>query len=213
MVNTQWLGRLSYQWAWELQRLRRRGILSGHAPEIIWFLEHSPVITYGRRVPPEDLNMEQLMGRNIDFHQTERGGLATYHGPGQLVGYLMMDLHRHGLTVREFVQKMEMAIIAWLSEFGVLGERFCGRPGVWVGNEKICAIGIHVRRGVTMHGFALNLHTDLVGFENIVPCGYSEYGVTSLHLLIENAPRPQGASHSLGNIMTKTLFDTSACGG
>lgn len=212
-VQVQWLGRLPYKWAWELQRWRRDGILGRHAPETVWLLEHPPVITYGRRTPPDGASMEALKEKNIDFYQTERGGLATYHGPGQLVGYVMVDLHRHGLKVSQFIEKMEGGIIQWLEEFGVHGERICGLPGVWVGQKKICAMGIHLRRGVTMHGFALNLWTDLGGFEHIIPCGIPDYGVTSLHLEVENAPCPAVASASLGRIMIETLFDTSAHGG
>lgn len=176
-LRPQWLGRLSYPWALRLQRSRRAAVLRGHAPEAFWLLEHPAVITLGRR------------GGTVHPHATdpvvtvERGGLATWHGPGQLVGYLILDLPRRGIGVRVTVHALEQGIIDWLSSVGVSAERVCGVPGVWVGDAKIAQVGLHVRRGVTLHGFALNITNDLAAFDQIVPCGLDDRRVTSVAAL------------------------------
>jgi lipoyl(octanoyl) transferase len=197
-VRPQWLGRLPYRWAWRLQHLRRQAVIAGHAPEAFWLLTHDPVITTGRRPV-------QGLPHGIDVVRTERGGLATYHGPGQLVGYLILDVARRTTTVKETICAVEGGIIAWLAEEGVHGHRRAGYPGIWVGTDKICAIGMHFRRGVSMHGFALNLTVDLSGFSSIIPCGITDGGVTSLDAILGDAPEPRQVADEVGDCLVDTL--------
>lgn len=159
---------------------RNSAIAAGEASELIWLLEHPPVYTGGTSADPAE-----LVDPQFDVIATGRGGRYTYHGPGQRVGYLMLDLNRRGRDVRCFVHAIEGWVIATLRDFGVESWRADGRVGIWTrdvdGTEaKIGAIGVRVRRWVTMHGFSVNLDPDLAHFGGIVPCGIAEYGVTSL---------------------------------
>jgi lipoyl(octanoyl) transferase len=164
---------------------RVEAIRAGAAPELVWLLEHPPLYTAGTSAKPED-----LIEPRFPVHQTGRGGQFTYHGPGQRVAYVMLDLSRRKPDVRAFVVALEEWIIRTLATFGVEGERRDDRIGVWVRRpdkgdgfeDKIAAIGIRVRKWVTLHGIAINVHPELSHFSGIVPCGVSErrYGVTSL---------------------------------
>jgi len=183
-IPWEWRGRLSYAQAWQEQRDRREGIIAGRETEIIWLLEHDPpVITTGKRGVENLPSPAQLKARGIEFYQTERGGLATWHGPGQLMAYLLVRAGSRGLGVRGMVCAVENAIIQWLQTQGVDASRRSGHPGIWSGGDKICALGLHFRRGVSMHGLALNLCPDLAQFELIDPCGITDAGVTSLEEL------------------------------
>ncbi len=205
--KVQWLGSMEYRWALRLQRSRREAVLAGLASEVLWLLEHPPVVTLGRRggglvgVPP-----------SVPVVRTERGGLATVHVPGQLVGYLIVDLHRVGIGVREAVHRLEAALIQWLSGRGVVARRRAGLPGVWVGQGKIAALGLHVRRGVTMHGFALNLDPDLASFDWIVPCGITGAQTTSLARCGGGAPAAHSAAESVGAAVWDAIVDTDPRG-
>lgn len=199
----QWLGRLSYGWALQLQRSRRQAVLRGQAPDVLWCLEHPPVVTLGRR-GGEVLDIP----KGVEVHRTERGGLATVHVPGQLVGYLIVDLNRIGIGVREAVDRMESGLIQWLDTQGVRAGRRSGTPGVWVGDHKIAALGIHVRRGVTMHGFALNLDPDLGAFAWIVPCGLTDTGVTSVARCAGRAPASHQVADEVGRAVWSSVVDT-----
>jgi lipoate-protein ligase B len=183
MADELWVanaGRIPYLEAVELQtRLRERRI-AGEIPDSLLLLEHPPVYTKGRRTEKADLPMgeEWYEMQGIEVHQTTRGGRVTYHGPGQIVGYPIM-----GITdVIAFLRKMESAMIAALADEGVEAEIRDGLTGVWVGERKIGSIGVHVSRGVTMHGFAVNVDNDLQPFEWIVPCGIDGVRMTSLYL-------------------------------
>jgi lipoyl(octanoyl) transferase len=154
------------------------------AAELVWLLEHPPLYTAGTSADPRELLDE---GR-FPVYAAGRGGRYTYHGPGQRIAYLMLDLKRRGGDVRRYVHQLEELAIRTLGTFGVRGERREGRIGIWVvgtdgGEAKIGAIGVRVRRWVSYHGLALNLRPDLGHFQGIVPCGISEYGVTSLAAL------------------------------
>jgi lipoyl(octanoyl) transferase len=159
---------------------RNQAVASGEAAELIWLLEHPPVYTAGTSADPAE-----LVDPRFEVVEAGRGGRYTYHGPGQRVGYLVLDLARRGKDVRCFVHAIEGWVIATLGDFGVEAWRAEGRVGIWTrdsdGSEaKIGAIGVRVRRWVTMHGFSVNLAPDLAHFGGIVPCGIAEYGVTSL---------------------------------
>lgn len=167
---------------------RVAAIRAGDAAEQIWLLEHPPLYTAGTSAKPADL----LAAERFPVFQSSRGGQYTYHGPGQRIAYVMLDLKRRangdGPDLKRLVRGLERCLIDTLAEFGVVGERRPDRVGVWVdiggGREaKIAALGIRVRRWVTFHGVSLNVDPDLSHFEGIVPCGVSEHGVTSLHAL------------------------------
>jgi lipoyl(octanoyl) transferase len=156
-------------------------IAEGRANELVWLLEHPPLYTAGTSAKPDDL----LTPNRFPVYASGRGGQFTYHGPGQRVGYVMMDLRRRGNDVRRFVRDLEEWLIRTLARFNVRGERREGRVGIWVvrhgGREdKIAALGIRVRRGVTYHGVSFNVDPELEHFSGIVPCGISGHGVTSL---------------------------------
>ena len=157
------------------------GIRSGQSPETVWLLEHPHVYTAGSSADPDEL----VDAGNTPVFETGRGGRYTYHGPGQRIAYVMLDLTGRGRDIHRFVEGLETWIVATLARFGVRGERRDGRVGVWVVSadgreEKIAAIGVRVRRWVTFHGLGINRDPDLARFRGIVPCGIREHGVTSL---------------------------------
>ena len=167
----------------EMER-RVAAIRDGAAPELVWLLEHPPLYTAGTSAREEDL----LDPRYLPVHRTGRGGRYTYHGPGQRIAYVMLDLSRRERDVRCHVHRLEEWMIRTLARFAVRGERHEGRVGIWVvrpggGQEKIAAIGVRVRRWVSYHGVALNLDPELDHYRGIVPCGIAEHGVTSLAAL------------------------------
>ena len=173
-------GRIPYLEAVDLQTRLRERRQAGEIPDSLLLLEHPPVYTKGRRTERADLPMGEDWYRlqGIEVHETTRGGRVTYHGPGQIVGYPIM-----GITdVIGFLRTMESAMIAALADEGVEARIREGLTGVWVGERKIGSIGVHVSRGVTMHGFAINVDNDLQPFEWIVPCGIDNVRMTSLYL-------------------------------
>jgi lipoyl(octanoyl) transferase len=155
-------------------------MIAGQAAERVWFLEHPPLYTAGTSADPKDL----LPTAHFPVFETGRGGQYTYHGPGQRVAYVMLDLGRRGRDLRAYIRQLEDWLIVTLAAFGVTGERRDGRVGIWVvtptGEKKIAAIGVRVRHWISFHGVALNVAPDLSHFGGIVPCGISQYGVTSL---------------------------------
>src|SRR5712692_3896649 len=175
---------VDYRTAVEAMEERVAAIRAGAANELVWLLEHPPLYTAGTSAREEDL----LEPRRLPIHRTGRGGQYTYHGPGQRIAYVMLDLRRRGQDVRCYVHQLEEWIIRVLARFDVRGERRVGRVGIWVARhggreEKIAAIGVRVRQWVTYHGVALNIDPDLGHYRGIVPCGISEHGVTSLAAL------------------------------
>jgi len=161
------LGRVDYEPTWQAMRAFTDARDSATADEI-WLLQHPPVYTLGQAGRPEHL----LRETGIALVRIDRGGQITYHGPGQLVVYLLIDLHRRHLKVRELVHQMEQAIIDCLADYGIAAERHAGAPGVYVGAAKIAALGLRVRRGCSYHGLSLNVDMDLAPFSWINPCGY-----------------------------------------
>ncbi len=172
-------------------------IRAGTAPETVWLLEHPPLYTAGTSAEPAEL----LTPERFPVHKTGRGGRYTYHGPGQRVAYVMLDLKRRGGDVRRFVGDLEGWIIAALGRFNIIGERRDGRVGIWVAqgapdnpayrDDKIAAIGVRIRRWVSFHGIAINVEPELSHFDGIVPCGIAEHGVTSLCDLGNTATVPE----------------------
>lgn len=188
----EWLtspGFVDYDTAVKAMETRVAAISEGTAGEAVWLLEHPPLYTAGTSADPKDLTDPD----RFPVWQSQRGGQYTYHGPGQRVAYVMLDLTRRGRDVRKFVQQLEAWVIATLAEFSVTGERRDGRVGVWVTRndkpltatgtlheDKIAAIGVRLRKWVSFHGISINVEPDLEHFDGIVPCGISEHGVTSL---------------------------------
>lgn len=177
-VDVKRLGLVDYEVAWAMQRELHQEIAQSNRPNALLLLEHPPIFTAGRRTLESERPVDG--SRVIDV---DRGGKITFHGPGQIVGYPIVRL-RDQHNVVGFVREIENALINVCGEFGIKSERYCERSGVWIrddkGDRKIAAIGIRVARGVTMHGFALNVDTDLSFYDRIVPCGIKDAGVTSL---------------------------------
>ncbi|MVT10184.1 lipoyl(octanoyl) transferase LipB [Chitinophaga tropicalis] len=200
IIYTRDLGSIDYQQAWDYQeqllqqnvsikQAAAKGEAAGQTTNYLLFCEHPPVYTLGKSGHMENLliSNEQMEERGISFVPTNRGGDITYHGPGQVVGYPILDLENFFTDIGKYLRFMEEVIIRTLAEYGVKGDRSAGETGVWLDPHdpararKICAMGVRCSRWVTMHGFALNVNTDLNYFSNIVPCGIVDKKVASLH--------------------------------
>ena len=182
LLTTQ-LGTVPYGEALELQRdLARRRIAGEIDEDLLLLLEHPPVVTLGRTAKEAHIvsSPERLRARGVEVHEVERGGDVTFHGPGQLVGYPIIDLKRHRQDLHWYLRQVEEALIVALAEVGIDGERHGGYTGVWTHGRKIASIGVHARDWVTWHGFALNVTTDLSYFDLIVPCGIPQVQMTSV---------------------------------
>ena len=185
-VRASWLGRTPYREAWDLQAHLVTAVRDDNAPGTLLLLEHPHVFTMGKAASPDHLlwDESEQARRDVDVIWSDRGGEATYHGPGQLVGYPILDLAQFGLSIPQYLEKLEMSLIDYLHELGVDSEP--GEPGltgVWSGGEKVAAIGIKLNRSIVSHGFALNLTTDLGYFDGIVPCGHADLRPTSVEAI------------------------------
>ncbi|HEY5624953.1 MAG TPA: lipoyl(octanoyl) transferase LipB [Dehalococcoidia bacterium] len=212
-----WLRRVEYVEAWEYQRELARRRALGEIPDALLLLEHPPVFTTGRRGPGSNLLLpEGSLGAPLI--ETDRGGDITFHGPGQLIAYPIVDLRAVGLSVVTYVRALEEAIVRTVQTYGIESHTECGRTGVWVGDpdgvsEKIAAIGVRVGKPaglsgkwVTTHGLAINVTVDLEWFGRIVPCGISDRGVASIESLTGQRPRLEDVAgvltQSLGEVLT-----------
>jgi lipoyl(octanoyl) transferase len=178
------LGVMPYAPALELQRDVARRVIEGDIPQdVLLLVEHHPVVTLGRGSKTANLlaSPEFLRSRGVDLFEVERGGDVTFHGPGQLVGYPIIDLKRHRQDLHWYLRQVEESLIRALATFGIAAERSAGQTGVWTNGRKIASIGVHAREWVTWHGFALNVSTDLSYFELMVPCGISGVTMTSIN--------------------------------
>lgn len=213
-LDTMWLGRVDYQRAWDLQRETFFARLDGGRNDSLLLLEHPHTYTLGKRSQPGDLvYSEQVrIAKGISVHEVDRGGRATYHGPGQLVGYPIMELGER-YDVMRYLRKLEEVLIRTAADMGVEAHRDPEHTGVWVGRNKIGAIGVKITRGITMHGFAFNVDTDLTMFEGIVPCGLRDRWVTSVAAEAGTAPSVEhaatiAAAH-LAEVFDRTLVWTN----
>lgn len=203
-------GLVPYEEALAFMERRAAAIRSGEAGECVWLLEHPPLFTAGTSADPAELTNPF----GFPVHDAGRGGRYTYHGPGQRVGYVMLDLERRGRDVRRLVHSLEGWIIAALAELGVDAHRAPGRIGIWVGEgreeSKIAALGIRVKRWVTLHGFSINVDPDLSHFGGIIPCGIADFGVTSLAALGKETAmsRVDGALQRVFHRFLNGLVDT-----
>jgi lipoyl(octanoyl) transferase len=185
-VTAFWLGRISYRTAWDLQRSLVEAVRAGEAADCLLLLEHPHVFTMGRRGTADHLLWDEAerAGRDVEVVWSDRGGDATYHGPGQLVGYPIIDLARLGHDILSYLRTLEDSLIAYVATLGIAAERGGpGLTGVWSAGEKVAAIGVKLNQSVVSHGFALNLTTDLSYFDGIVPCGLTDKRPTSVERL------------------------------
>ena len=207
ILNLLQLGRVPYAEGLELQRQLVDAVHDGRIGNTLVLLEHPPVLTLGRNASRENIlaTEEFLAYRGVEVHEINRGGDVTYHGPGQLVGYPIFDLRSFTprLGAVDFVRRMEEALIRACGDFGVMTTRVPGRTGVWslagggILEKKLCAIGIHIARGITSHGFALNVDPDLRDFELIVPCGIADRAVTSLEREADSPPAMEAVRNAV----------------
>lgn len=183
------MGRIGYTPMLALQEARHAAVLADTAPDTLFLLEHDPVVTLGKnsgldgadnlkRTPAE------LAAMGIEVYRASRGGDVTYHGPGQIVGYPIVKLRDGEKDIRRFIWNLEEVLIRTCAEYGIVATRVDDLRGVWVGNDKVAAVGVRVARWTTMHGFALNVNTNLAHFDTIVPCGIHDRGVTSFEKLL-----------------------------
>ncbi len=189
-VHLHRLGLLSYGPAWRLQKEAADAVREGTGPERLILLQHPPVYTLGRRARRDSMlaSEDYLRSLGADVFEVDRGGDVTFHGPGQLVAYPILDLRARGLGPADYVRKLEATVVAVLSVYGITAQRVPGRPGVWAAGGKVCSIGVRVQKGVTTHGLALNVDTDLSWFRQIVPCGLPDVVMTSMARIQGEAP-------------------------
>ena len=181
-VNVMDLGKRPYEEVWNLQKDLQQKRINKEIEDVLILVEHDPVYTLGKNA---DVNhLLQSRDRSIDVFNIERGGDITFHGPGQLVGYPILDLANYNKSVSWYMRSLEQLTIEVLKEFGILANRVEGLTGVWVGDEKIAAQGVRLSRWVSMHGFSLNVNPDLSFYDGIIPCGIFDRGVTSIQQLL-----------------------------
>ena len=173
-------GLIPYETAWKYQRELHAQRLAGDIPDTLVLLEHPPVYTFGKNSDRSNL----IDPQDAEVIQSDRGGDITWHGPGQLVGYPIINLEEHKKSVSWYMRNLEEVIISTLKDFEISGDRISGMTGVWVGNQKICAMGVRLSRWVTMHGFALNVRPDMSYFNGMIPCGIKGKGVVSMKDLL-----------------------------
>jgi lipoyl(octanoyl) transferase len=204
------LGRRPYQEIWDFQEACLQNVISQkiesrtdpdiHPGLFLFFVEHEPVFTIGKSGKEDHLLIDraELRFRGVDYHKINRGGDITFHGPGQIVGYPIWDLDQIYTDIHRYLREIEEVIILTLNDFGISeAGRHSGLTGVWVGEEKICAIGVRTSRWVTMHGFALNVNTDLNYFKLIVPCGIQDKSVTSMEKILGHSISTEDVKASL----------------
>ena len=206
-LSWKWLGRVSYAEGLRAQEELAKECEAGRGTDTLFLLEHESLYTAGRRTRPEELlwDEKERKRRGIALCETDRGGKLTYHGPGQLVGYPIVDIRARALSVREWVETIERSLIDYLRRLGLDGSTECGRPGVWTKEGKVAALGLHVSRGVSRHGFALNLSTDLSAYGGIIPCGIEGRAVVSVESLLGKAPSLPEAAAQIAGCLARRL--------
>ena len=195
------LGIKPYKEVWDLQKELVEKRQNGQINDTLILVEHEPVYTLGKNA--DENHILQHSPQDVKTYHIERGGDVTFHGPGQLVGYPILDLHNYKKSISWYMRSLEQLIIDTLAEYGITAERKVGLTGVWVGDEKIAALGVRVTRWVTMHGFALNVTPDLIYYSGIIPCGIFEYGVTSMAKLVTN----EITVNSVKRVLTKMFMN------
>jgi len=218
-VHWSFLGRVPYAPTYALQERLREDVRFGRGPEHFLLLEHPPVFTLGRSASESDVKATAawLAERGVEVHQTNRGGQVTYHGPGQLVGYPILNLDPDRRDVRRYVHDLQEVLIRTLADLGLEGRRREGAAliGVWVGDAKVASIGVHLARWITIHGFALNVATDLGFFGGIVACGLPQVEMTSVEKLLGRKAPPLAevaavAARHFSQIYDRDLVEVAA---
>ena len=181
-IIIQDLGQRPYQEVWAYQKEIQAKRIAGEIEDTLLMVEHEPVYTLGKNA--NENHLLQSRDQSVDVFNIERGGDITFHGPGQLVGYPILDLSHYKKSISWYMRILEQIIIDTVSEFGIEAKRIEGLTGVWVGDEKIAALGVRIRRWVTMHGFSINVNTDLTFYDGIIPCGIFDHGITSMEQLL-----------------------------
>ena len=181
-IIIQDLGQRPYQEVWAYQKEIQAKRIAGEIEDTFLMVEHEPVYTLGKNA--NENHLLQSRDQSVDVFNIERGGDITFHGPGQLVGYPILDLSNYKKSISWYMRILEQIIIDTVSEFGIEAKRIEGLTGVWVGDEKIAALGVRIRRWVTMHGFSINVNTDLTFYDGIIPCGIFDHGITSMEQLL-----------------------------
>jgi len=201
------LGFRDYEEVLDLQNRLAQERFEGLIPDLLLTVEHPHTYTLGRASKEEDLllNPEELKERGIRTFHIARGGRITYHGPGQIVGYPILDLREFGQDVHRYLRALEEVLIRTLGSFGIMADRIAGRTGVWVGRAKIAAIGVGIRRWITFHGFALNVAPDLSYFNGIIPCGIAGCQVTSMSLALGRVVETAQVLAVLANCFAETF--------
>jgi lipoyl(octanoyl) transferase len=203
VIHPRWLGRITYDKGLGLQESLVAGKVSGDPVNHLLLLEHEPVYTLGRNRDESSLREETLLPHPV--HRTNRGGQATYHGPGQLVGYPVLDLSLFQRDLHAYLRFLEEVLITLLSNHGVNGGRLEGKTGVWVDDRKIASLGVGVRKWISMHGFAINICGDLAPFEHITPCGLPGVCMTSLEAEGAKGVTVESCAEEVGVIFNELL--------
>ena len=194
-VQVRDLGLCTYDEVWTLQKEIQAQRIAGSSEDTLLLVEHEPVYTLGKNADKNHLL--QHYPDNVQIFQIERGGDITFHGPGQLVGYPILDLHNYKKSVSWYMRSLEQVIINTLQKYGIKGEQKEDLTGVWIKDKKIAAFGVRISRWVTMHGFALNVNTDMQYYEGIIPCGILKYGVTSMEKLLNHEVNMKDVKNTL----------------
>ena len=194
-VQVRDLGLCAYDEVWNLQKEIQAQRIAGESEDTLLLVEHEPVYTLGKNADKNHLL--QHYPDNVQIFQIERGGDITFHGPGQLVGYPILDLHNYKKSVSWYMRSLEQVIINTLQKYGIKGKQKEDLTGVWIRDKKIAAFGVRISRWVTMHGFALNVNTDMQYYEGIIPCGILEYGVTSMEKLLNHEVNMKDVKNTL----------------
>ena len=182
-INFFYLGKQSYVDAWKLQKQLHESVKNNDIPSLVLYLEHDHVYTLGKNA-----NSDFILSnypKDVQVIQTDRGGQVTYHGPGQLIGYPIINLNNYKKSISWYMRALEEVIILTLQQYDISSSRKDGMTGVWVQDDKICAMGVRLSRWVSMHGFALNIEPDMEYYNGMIPCGIQEFGITSLYELLD----------------------------
>jgi len=182
-INIVDLGRMDYQSAWDFQKEFHNKVLLGKEADTLFLVEHEPVYTLGKNA--NNNNLLKKANSNVKVFNVERGGDITYHGPGQLIGYPIINLNNYKKSISWYMRALEQVIISTLEQYDISSSRKDGMTGVWVQDDKICAMGVRLSRWVSMHGFALNIEPDMEYYDGMIPCGIQEFGITSLYELLK----------------------------
>ena len=177
-LNSFWLGKINYQSTWDLQKKIHQSVSINEINGVILYVEHNSVYTFGKNA--DQNHLLPSYPKDADVIQIDRGGEITYHGPGQLVGYPIINLNNYKKSISWYMRALEESIINTMIEIGISGKQIDGLTGVWVNDEKICAMGVRLAKWTSMHGFALNINPEMKYFDGMIPCGIFEYGVTSI---------------------------------